>query len=86
MTWLSGIWVFGIEEVFPISGCWLPLLLISLWHICGSGTGASRKCRLLLLSLVLPLCHFLGSLARPGLGAFSIVSPLVFEPSLAHFY
>ena len=37
-----------------------------------------------ILNPVLPLCHFLGSLARLGLGEFAIGSPLGFEPSLAH--
>ena len=37
------------------------------------------------LNPVLPLCHFLGSLARLGLFEFSVVGPLGFEPSLAHF-
>ena len=33
----------------------------------------------------LPLCHFLGSLARLGLGEFFVESLLGFEQSLAHF-
>ena len=35
-----------------------------------------------ILNPVLPLCHFLRSLARLGLGKFSIANPLGFEPSL----
>ena len=38
-----------------------------------------------ILNPVLALCHFLWSLARLELHKFAIVSPLVFEPSLAHF-
>ena len=45
MTWLSGIWVSRIVSLILGSDCWL--LLKSLWHICGSGTGAPQKCRLL---------------------------------------
>ena len=38
-----------------------------------------------ILNPVLPLCHFLLSLARFGLGKFSVASPLGFKQSLAHF-
>ena len=35
----SGLW--NSQDVFSGSGKWL--LLVSLWPICGSGTGAQRK-------------------------------------------
>ena len=35
---------------------------------------------------VLPLCHFLGGLARHGLGEFFVASPSGFEPRFAHFH
>ena len=38
-----------------------------------------------ILNQVLFLRHFLGSLARLGLGEFFMASPLGLEPSLAHF-
>ena len=38
-----------------------------------------------ILNPVLPVCNFLRSLARLRLGVFSVVSPLHYETSLAHF-
>ena len=38
------------------------------------------------LNPVRPLYNVLGSLTRLGLGEFSVVSPLGFEPSLSHFH
>ena len=53
MIWLAGIGGFwNSQYVFPSTGCWLLwLLLISLWHICGIGTGAHKKCLLLWLTV-----------------------------------
>ena len=38
-----------------------------------------------ILNQILPLCLLFGSLSGLGLGEFSLMSPLRFKPSLAHF-
>ena len=48
MTWLAGILFSGKVKMYSLAVA-AVLLLLSLWHICGSGTGAPRKCRLLWL-------------------------------------
>ena len=51
MTWLACVCVSGIVQMYHLAAgavCYeKSLLLRSLWHKCGSGTGTHRKCRLL---------------------------------------
>ena len=62
--------------------------VLRLWFHWLLGLGSRRRiiCRVKFdLNPVLPLCHFLGSLARLGPGEFSTEHPLGFKTSFAHF-